>query len=119
MADRDAWEKAESLSKFLAAVAIPVVLGVASLLCELSLVAFGIAVSLLICGVPIGTTSRIMAFLVLPVGTRTRNARVPCAAAIDRFRRRVYVRCARRSRRGWPGLRRHSRSPSRQQTFPD
>jgi len=31
MADRDAWEKAESLSKILAAVAIPVVLGVASL----------------------------------------------------------------------------------------
>jgi len=32
MADRDVWEKAESLSKILAAVAIPVVLGVASLL---------------------------------------------------------------------------------------
>jgi hypothetical protein len=31
MPDRDAWEKAESLSKILAAVAIPVVLGVASL----------------------------------------------------------------------------------------
>jgi hypothetical protein len=32
MADRDAWEKAESLSKIFAAVLIPVVLGVASLL---------------------------------------------------------------------------------------
>ena len=32
MADRDTWEKAESLSKIFAAVFIPVVLGVASLL---------------------------------------------------------------------------------------
>src|SRR5215471_19497561 len=31
MADRDAWEKAESLSKILAAVAIPLVLGIATL----------------------------------------------------------------------------------------
>jgi hypothetical protein len=37
MADRDAWEKAESLSKILAAVAIPVVLGVASLLANQAL----------------------------------------------------------------------------------
>ena len=31
MADRDSWEKAESLSKIFAAVFIPVVLGIASL----------------------------------------------------------------------------------------
>jgi 6,7-dimethyl-8-ribityllumazine synthase len=31
MADRDAWEKAESVSKIFAAVLIPVVLGVAGL----------------------------------------------------------------------------------------
>jgi hypothetical protein len=37
MADRDAWEKAESLSKILAAVLIPVVLGVASLLANQAL----------------------------------------------------------------------------------
>jgi hypothetical protein len=30
MADRDAWEKAESLSKIFAAVAIPFVLGIAT-----------------------------------------------------------------------------------------
>jgi TIR domain len=37
MADRDAWEKAESLSKIFAAVFIPVVLGVASLLANQAL----------------------------------------------------------------------------------
>ena len=37
MADRDAWEKAESLSKIFAAVLIPVVLGVASLLANQAL----------------------------------------------------------------------------------
>jgi hypothetical protein len=37
MADRDGWEKVESLSKILAAVAIPVVLGVASLLANQAL----------------------------------------------------------------------------------
>src|SRR6516162_4293162 len=37
MADRDVWEKAESLSKILAVVAIPVVLGVASLLANQAL----------------------------------------------------------------------------------
>ena len=37
MADRDSWEKAESLSKIFAAVFIPVVLGVASLLANQAL----------------------------------------------------------------------------------
>ena len=37
MADRDAWKKAESLSKIFAAVSIPVVLGVASLLANQAL----------------------------------------------------------------------------------
>src|SRR5258708_17414789 len=37
MADRDGWEKAESLSKIFAAVFIPVVLGIASLLANQAL----------------------------------------------------------------------------------
>ena len=37
MADRDSWEKAESLSKIFAAVFIPVVLGIASLLANQAL----------------------------------------------------------------------------------
>ena len=37
MADRDVWEKAESLSKIFAAVFIPVVLGIASLLANQAL----------------------------------------------------------------------------------
>src|SRR5262249_57558169 len=37
MADRDAWEKVESLSKILAAVAIPAVLGIATLMANQTL----------------------------------------------------------------------------------
>jgi hypothetical protein len=54
MAERDAWEKAESLSKIFTAVFIPVVLGVAILLANQALEKFKTRDELLKQGIDVG-----------------------------------------------------------------